>query len=152
MAHFIGEYHHSLDSKGRVIVPSKWRESISIDLDGKGFFMTPGFDRCIFVYTPAAWKEMEEKVRRISIAHPSGRKFQRLFLARARYSDCDAQGRMSIDASLREVAGIRKNVVLVGLSNRFEVWDEDRWMEYARDDGDLDALALELLREEDVRF
>jgi MraZ protein len=129
-ARFIGEYHHAIDQKSRVIVPAKWRESIDTMIDGDGFFITPGFDKCLFVYTPRAWEVMEEKVKNISYASPEGRQFQRLFFARARSSEVDSQGRILIESDLREAAGLKKKVVLSGISDRFEVWDADRWSAY----------------------
>ena len=146
MARFIGEYNHTIDQKSRVIIPARWRESIDPTTDGSGFYLTPGFDKCIFVYTPSAWKTIEEKVKNISYTTPEGRQFQRLFFARARFSECDAQGRVLVESDLKAAAGLKKKIVLSGISERIEVWDSERWRAYEeRGQEDFDRVAEGLL-------
>ena len=130
MARFIGEYQHTIDQKSRLIIPARWRETIDTDTDGSGFYLTPGFDKCLFVYTPAAWRITEEKVRDISYSTADGRQFQRLFFARARFSEIDNQGRILIEGEQRKAADLKKSVVLIGVSERIEIWDAERWGSY----------------------
>jgi MraZ protein len=146
LARFIGEYQHTIDQKSRLIIPARWRESIDIETDGSGFYLTPGFDKCIFVYTPSAWRLAEEKVKSISYSMPEGRQFQRLFFARARFSEVDNQGRILIESEVRKTADLKKKVVLIGVSERIEIWDAERWASY-EDGGEdkFDSIAEGLL-------
>jgi MraZ protein len=130
LARFIGEYQHTIDQKSRLIIPARWRETIDTATDGSGFYLTPGFDKCLFVYTPAGWRIAEEKVKNISYSTPEGRQFQRLFFARARFSEIDNQGRILIEGEQRKAAELKKSVVLIGVSERMEIWDAERWGSY----------------------
>jgi MraZ protein len=122
---FIGEYSHSIDEKGRMNMPVKFRR----DLSG-GVVVTRGLDRCLFVYPKSQWEELAEKLSRLPITQKSSRAFARLMLAGAMEADMDAQGRMMIPEYLRTYAGVKKHVVVTGLFNRIEIWDEDAWGEY----------------------
>jgi MraZ protein len=130
LARFIGEYQHTIDQKSRLIIPARWRETIDTLEDGSGFYLTPGFDKCIFVYTPRTWRLEEERLKDVSYTAPDGRQFKRLFFARARFSECDGQGRILIEAPLKATADLKKKVVLVGISDRMEIWDAQRWRAY----------------------
>lgn len=121
---FIGEYNHTIDTKGRLIVPSKFREQL-----GEEFVVTKGLDGCLFVYADAEWKSFEEKLRSLPLTNASSRKFARFFLAGACACEVDRQGRILIPAILREFAGLEKDVTLVGVGNRVEIWNKALWSE-----------------------
>ncbi|HIU01827.1 MAG TPA: division/cell wall cluster transcriptional repressor MraZ [Candidatus Onthocola gallistercoris] len=121
---FIGEYNHSIDAKGRLIVPSKFREAL-----GDTFFVTKGLDGCLSVYPTEEWKIFESKLRSLPITNKNARKFTRFFLAGASECEIDKQGRILIPAPLREYAGLVKDAVLVGVSSRIEIWSRDKWAE-----------------------
>lgn len=122
---FIGEYHHSLDDKGRVQVPVKFRKDLS-----KGAVVTRGLDRCLFVYTAEEWETLAEKLARLPIAKANSRAFARLMLAGAMELEIDRQGRVVLPEYLRTYAGLKKGVVIAGLYNRLELWDKEVWKRY----------------------
>lgn len=122
---FIGEYHHALDDKGRVQIPVKFRD----DLKG-GAVVTRGLDRCLFIYTKKEWLMMAEKLAKLPIAKANSRAFARLMLAGAMELDVDKQGRAVVPEYLRQYAYLKKMVVVAGLYNRFELWDQDAWERY----------------------
>jgi MraZ protein len=119
---FIGEYNHTVDTKGRLIVPSKFRELL-----GDEFVVTKGLDGCLFVYPLNEWNEIEEKFRNVSQFSKDARKFARFFFAGAASCEVDKQGRILLPAVLRDFAGITKEVVLAGVLNHIEIWSKDRW-------------------------
>ena len=128
---FMGEYNHTIDAKGRLIVPSKFREQL-----GHEFVVTKGLDGCLFVYSNEEWKHIEEKFREIPLTTKDARKFSRFFFAGAASCEVDKQGRILLPANLREYAGIEKEVVSVGVLSRVEIWSKDRW----QDNGDYDDM------------
>ena len=128
---FMGEYNHTIDAKGRLIVPSKFREQL-----GNEFVVTKGLDGCVFVYSNEEWKHIEEKFREIPLTTKDARKFSRFFFAGAASCEVDKQGRILLPANLREYAGIEKEVVSVGVLSRVEIWSKDRW----QDNGDYDDM------------
>ena len=119
---FMGEYNHTIDAKGRMIVPSKFRELL-----GNEFVVTKGLDGCLFVYPNEEWKNIEEKFRTVPLTTKDARKFSRFFFAGAATCEVDKQGRILIPPVLREFADIQKDVVSVGVLNRIEIWSKDRW-------------------------
>lgn len=119
---FMGEYNHTIDPKGRVIVPSKFRDSL-----GEDFVVTKGLDGCLFVFPNDEWSLFEGKLRTLPVANKEARKFTRFFLAGAAGLDVDKQGRILIPSVLREFANLEKDVVLVGVSSRVEIWDKAKW-------------------------
>ncbi len=121
---FMGEYNHTIDAKGRLIVPSKFRESL-----GDEFVVTKGLDGCLFVYSAQEWESMEAKFREMSQFSKEARKFARFFFAGAAVCEADKQGRVLLPAVLREFAGIEKDVVLAGVVNHIEIWSRERWQE-----------------------
>lgn len=131
----MGEYNHTVDVKGRVIIPAKFREAL-----GESFVVTKGLDGCLFVFAMDEWTSFEEKLRTLPIANKDARKFTRFFLAGASDAEPDKQGRVLIPANLREFAGLTKDVVLVGVSNRVEIWDKDRYDDSTEFD-DMDEIA-----------
>ena len=132
---FMGEYHHSIDQKGRLIVPSKFREQL-----GNEFVVTKGLDGCLFVYSNEEWQRIEEKFREIPLTTKDARKFSRFFFAGAATCEVDKQGRILLPSNLREYAAIEKEVVSVGVLSRVEIWSKDRWSENG-DYDDMDEIA-----------
>lgn len=119
---FMGEYNHTVDAKGRLIVPSKFREQL-----GEEFVVTKGLDGCLFVYENTEWKALEEKLHALPLANANARKFSRFFLAGATTCEVDKQGRILLPAILREFAKIDKDAVLVGVGSRIEIWSREIW-------------------------
>lgn len=124
---FIGEYHHSLDQKGRLAIPTKFRKFFG----GKAV-VTRGLDNCLFVYTMPEWKKLAEKLSNLPISQANTRAFARLMLAGAMDVDLDKQGRIILPEYLRSFAGMKKATVITGLYNRLEVWSEDAWTKYTK--------------------
>lgn len=124
---FIGEYTHSIDAKKRLALPSKFRKDL-----GKTVVVTRGLDQCLFVYPMSEWKELAHKLGTMPIGEASTRSFVRLMLAGAVDVMTDAQGRMLIPDYLKEYAGLEKDVVVAGLFNRLEIWDESKWGQYKK--------------------
>lgn len=119
---FMGEYNHTIDAKGRVIVPSKFRETL-----GDEFVVTKGLDGCLFVYDNNEWAVFEEKLKSLPITNKDARQFVRFFLAGAASVEVDKQGRILLPGSLREFAELIKDVVLIGVGSRIEIWSKERW-------------------------
>lgn len=133
---FMGEYNHTVDAKGRLIIPAKFREAL-----GDEFVVTKGLDGCLFVYSNEEWKNIEEKFRNTPLTTKDARKFSRFFFAGAATCELDKQGRILIPAVLREFAGLQKDVVLAGVFNKIEIWDKERWMDNQYDDDEMDDIA-----------
>lgn len=133
---FMGEYNHTVDAKGRLIIPAKFREAL-----GDEFVVTKGLDGCLFVYSNEEWKNIEEKFRNTPLTTKDARKFSRFFFAGAATCELDKQGRILIPSVLREFAGLQKDVVLAGVFNKIEIWDKERWMENQYDDDEMDDIA-----------
>ena len=134
---FRGEFQHSLDTKGRVIVPSQFRESL-----GDEFIMTKGLDNSLFLYSADEWANFEDKLKELPLANKDARAFVRFFMAGASECAIDKQGRTLIPQSLRDYADLKKDIVLIGVLSRVEIWDKERWLEYSTDDNlNADALA-----------
>lgn len=119
---FMGEYNHTIDAKGRLIVPSKFRESL-----GDTFVVTKGLDGCLFVYDNEEWAAFEEKLKSLPITNKEARQFVRFFLAGAAEVEVDKQGRILVPNILREFAQISKDVVLIGVASRIEIWSKERF-------------------------
>lgn len=134
---FMGEYNHSIDSKGRLIIPSKLREDL-----GESFVITKGLDGCLFIYTEKEWENIENKFREMPLTTKDARKFSRFFFAGAAKMETDKQGRILIPNSLREFALLKKDVVLVGVLDRVEIWNKDNWEHNTLvSDEDMDEIA-----------
>ena len=132
---FMGEYNHTIDAKGRLIVPSKFREQL-----GSEFVATKGLDRCISVYTNEEWMNIQEKCKNIPLTTKDARKFTRFYFGSAIDCEIDKQGRVLLPANLREYAGLQKEIVLVGVLNRIEIWSKDKWLDESTYD-DMDEIA-----------
>ena len=126
---FMGEYQHILDDKGRVIMPSKFREDL-----GLNFIMTKGLDNCLFVYPKEEWAILEEKLRSLPLTNRDARAFVRFFFAGATECTLDKQGRVLIPGNLREHARLMKDAVIIGVSTRIEIWSKEEWNLYNDDD------------------
>lgn len=124
---FIGEYQHTVDEKGRVAVPAKFRSLLR-----RGLVVTRGLDRCLFAYPQAAWGQLVRKLAALPIARANTRAFSRLMLAGAMDLSLDGQGRVMIPEYLRQYAGLSRQVVIAGVYNRLEIWDAGRWETYKR--------------------
>ncbi len=122
---FIGEYNHNLDDKGRIAVPKKFRADLAT-----GAVVTRGLDNCLFLYTRAEWEKLAEKLASLPFAQANTRAFARLMLAGAMDVDLDKQGRIILPEYLRGFAKLQKSVVVAGLYNRLELWDEESWNAY----------------------
>ncbi|MCR5666578.1 MAG: division/cell wall cluster transcriptional repressor MraZ [Eubacterium sp.] len=132
---FMGEYNHTIDAKGRLIVPAKFREAL-----GDEFVVTKGLDGCLFVYTNEEWANIEAKFREIPLTTKDARKFMRFFFASAASCEIDKQGRILIPSVLREYACLEKDVVSVGVLSRIEIWSKSKWTEEGEFD-DMDDIA-----------
>ncbi|WP_313757213.1 division/cell wall cluster transcriptional repressor MraZ [Tissierella sp.] len=126
---FIGEYQHTLDTKGRIIIPSKFREEL-----GEEFVMTKGLDNCLFVYPKEEWIILEEKLKTLPLTNRDARAFIRFFFAGASEGSLDKQGRVLIPANLREHSKLDKEAVVIGVSTRMEIWSKEEWDAYNNDD------------------
>ena len=125
----IGEYEHSLDDKGRVIMPAKLR----IDI-GERFIITKGLDGCLFVFSQVEWSNFETKLKELPLTNKNARDFVRFFLSGATECEIDKQGRFLIVTNLREYANIKKEVVIIGVGTRIEIWDKSKWNDYNNND------------------
>ncbi|SCJ55315.1 cell division protein MraZ [uncultured Clostridium sp.] len=133
---FIGEYQHSLDSKNRIIVPSKLREGL-----GEKFIISKGLDGCLYAYPIDEWQKFEEKLKNLPLTNRDARAFVRFFVAGATEVETDKQGRGLIPANLREYAGIEKEIVTIGALNKVEIWSKEKWESYNESDIDFDSIA-----------
>lgn len=121
----MGEYLHIIDAKGRIILPAKFREEL-----GDDFVITKGLDNCLFIYDLAEWEKLSANLRKLPLAKPEARAFVRFFFSGAAQEQCDKQGRFLVSPSLRQYAMLTKDVVVIGVSNRIEIWDKDNWDAY----------------------
>ena len=144
---FYGEYEHSLDNKGRVIIPAKFREIFKEQYVEK-FFVTRGLDGCLFVFTEENWKSQEKKFREMPFTKPEARKFNRLYFSGAVDVVCDKQGRILIPDYLKTYAEIKEDVMIIGVSDRIEIWSMEKWKEfYEGNKGSFEDLAEKLTNE-----
>lgn len=144
---FYGEYEHTLDTKGRVIIPAKFRELFKENYVEK-FFITRGLDQCLFVFTEEAWKTQEKKFRELSFTKTEARKFNRLYFSGACEVIADKQGRILIPDYLKSYAVIKEDVVIIGVSDRIEIWGREKWKEFfEQNKGQFEDLAEKLITE-----
>ncbi len=133
---FIGEYQHAIDSKNRMIIPSKFREAI-----GESFVLTKGLDGCLYAYTKDEWKILEEKLKKLPLTNKDARAFVRFFFSGANEIDVDKQGRALIPQNLLEYAVVKKDIVSIGVSTRIEIWSKEKWDEYNDQNIDYESIA-----------
>jgi MraZ protein len=122
---FIGEYQHTLDEKGRLAIPVKFRKKLS-----GGAVVTRGLDNCLFVFSTGEWKKLAEKIAALPMTNADSRAFSRLMLAGAVDVETDKQGRVIIPDYLRQYAGLKKDAVVAGVFSRMEIWDRATWNKY----------------------
>lgn len=121
-----GEYEHSIDTKGRIIMPAKLREDM-----GETFVITKGLEGCLFAYSQQEWKKFEEKLSTLPLTNKNARDSLRFFLSGAVECEMDKQGRFLISSKLRSFAGLKKEAVIIGVLNRIEIWEKTRWLDYS---------------------
>ncbi|HLC89602.1 MAG TPA: division/cell wall cluster transcriptional repressor MraZ [Patescibacteria group bacterium] len=124
---FIGEYQHNLDQKNRMAIPAKFRLVLN-----KGAVVTKGLDNCLFLLPKTEWQKLADKLAALPIAKANARAVARLMLAGAMDVEIDKQGRMLIPDYLKEFAGLKKTVIVAGLYDRLEIWDEAKWNQYKK--------------------
>lgn len=136
----LGEYRHNVDIKGRVSVPAKFRDDL-----GQSFVVTKGLDSCLFIYSKKEWETFENKLKLLPLTNQDARSFIRFFFAGATECELDSQGRINIPQNLRDYAGIKKNVVIVGVATRAEIWDSENWDKYTASDSlDVSKIASQM--------
>ena len=123
---FYGEYKHGLDNKGRLILPAKFRD-ICKDIGIERFFLTRGLDKCIFMFSEDEWRLQEKKFRNISFTKQESRSFNRMFFSGATDVVPDKQGRFVLPQYLKQYAGVERDTILIGVSNRIEIWSKESW-------------------------
>jgi MraZ protein len=122
---FMGEYRHSIDAKGRLIIPAKFREDL-----GEAFVLTRGLDQCLFGYPLQEWTILEEKLKALPLTKKDARSFTRFFFSGATECELDKQGRINIPSTLLQYAQLEKECVILGVSNRIEIWSKPIWEDY----------------------
>ena len=133
---FMGEYNHTIDAKGRLIIPAKFRELL-----GEEFILTRGLDGCVWIYPMNEWESFEESLKALPLnVNKQARTFARFFVAGATNGELDKQGRVLVPGNLREFAGLEKDVVLAGNLSRIELWSKEKWLENCNYD-DMDSIA-----------
>ena len=132
---FMGEYNHIIYAKGRLIIPARFRELL-----GEEFILTKGLDGCLSIYPMDAWEAFETKLRALPLTNKNARTFTRFFVAGATNCELDRQGRILVPQTLREFAGLEKEVVLTGNLDRIEIWSKEKWSENCNYD-DMDSIA-----------
>ena len=132
---FMGEYNHIIDAKGRLIIPARFRELL-----GEEFILTKGLDGCLSIYPMDAWEAFETKLRALPLTNKNARTFTRFFVAGVTNCELDRQGRILVPQTLREFAGLEKEVVLTGNLDRIEIWSKEKWSENCNYD-DMDSIA-----------
>lgn len=142
---FMGEYKHNVDVKGRMIVPSKFREGL-----GDSFVVTRGLDKCLFAYPLDEWKVIEEKLKQLPLTKKDARAFTRFFFSGAIECEMDKQGRINIPQTLRNYADLEKECVVIGVSERVEIWANDKWEEYVEESEESFAEIAENLMDFDI--
>ncbi|KIL26596.1 inhibitor of RsmH and transcriptional regulator [Bacillus altitudinis] len=128
---FMGEYQHTIDTKGRMIIPAKFRDDL-----GEQFVLTRGLDQCLFGYPMSEWKLIEEKLKALPLTKKDARAFTRFFFSGAVECDLDKQGRINIASNLLQYAKLEKECVVIGVSNRIELWSKSIWEQYTEEQED----------------
>jgi len=142
---FMGEYQHNIDQKGRMIVPSKFREGL-----GDRFVVTRGLDKCLFAYPMDEWKNIETKLKKLPLTKKDARAFTRFFFSGAVECELDKQGRINIPQTLRQYASLEKECVVIGVSERIELWSSDNWTDYVTESEESFAEIAENLMDFDI--
>lgn len=125
---FVGEYRHTIDQKGRIAIPAKYRAKLA-----EGCVITRGLDYSLFIYTKKEWNKLAQKLSKLPISQSDARAFSRLMFSGALDLELDKQGRIVIPVYLREFAGLKNEAIICGLFNRIEVWDKAKWEKYKKE-------------------
>ena len=125
MPMFMGEFHHSIDEKGRLILPAKFRDGL-----GEHFVITRGLEECLFVYSENDWKKITSKLNSLPFTKKDARSFMRFFLSGATITEFDKQGRINITSPLISYADLKKECVVIGVGDRLEIWSSDNWNKF----------------------
>lgn len=136
----MGEFSHAIDAKGRLIIPAKFREQL-----GGRVVITRGMDGCLFGYPLKEWHHLEKQMRQLSLTKKNARAFVRFMYSAATECEFDKQGRVNIPQTLRDHADLTKKCVIVGVSERFEIWNSERWQKYTKEtESNVDSIAEDL--------
>ena len=119
---FMGEYHHTIDEKGRLIIPSKFREEL-----GEKFIITRGIENCLFVYSLSSWEKITQRLESLPFTKKDARQFVRFFLSGATTAEFDKQGRVNVTSPLISYADLQKDCVVIGTGDRLEIWSQENW-------------------------
>ena len=131
---FTGKYLHTIDDNNRLAIPSSIRKCVDEKKEGKGFFITPGLDKCLALYSPLHFEETSEKLTEPMFTNKKARNFQRLFFSMSSsVVTCDKQGRIIIPQLHKDYAGLKKEVIIIGVMDRVEIWDLQHWKEFEED-------------------
>lgn len=131
---FTGKHLHTIDDNNRLAIPSSIRKCVDEEKEGKGFFITPGLDKCLAIYSPLHFKEITKKLSELMFTNQKARTFQRLFFSKSSsFVTCDKQGRIIIPQLHKDYAGLKKEVVIIGVMDRIEIWDLQHWNEFEKD-------------------
>ena len=128
---FMGEYHHSIDEKGRIIIPSKFRNEL-----GDSFVITRGLENCLFVYSLVEWNKIVDRLKKLPFTKKDARNFTRFFLSGATVTELDKQGRVNINQSLIDFAKLEKDCIVIGVNDRLEIWSKESWESFFNDNSD----------------
>ena len=141
----MGEFHHNIDDKGRLIIPSKFRYEL-----GEKFVITRGLEKCLFVYSLTEWEKIVKRLRSLPFTNKDARNFTRFFLSGAAECEFDKQGRINITSPLVRYAGLTKECVIIGANDRLEIWSEDSWCNFFEENEDsLADIAENLFKADD---
>mgnify|MGYP001274462370 CR=1 FL=1 len=144
---FLGEYQHTIDEKGRITIPAKFREAL-----GTNFIITRGLDNWLFVYPREEWNQLEQRLKSLPSMAANARAFARLLFSGACECEWDKQGRVNVPSHLREYARLEKDCTVIGVSTRVEIWDKASWEEYSRKSQDSFNEIAEKLVDFDFNF
>ncbi len=131
---FTGQHRHAIDDNNRLAIPSSIRKCVDEKKEGKGFFITPGLDKCLALYSPLHFEETSKKLTVPMFTNKKARNFQRLFFSMSSsVVTCDKQGRIIIPQLHKDYAGLKKEVIIIGVMDRVEIWDLQHWKEFEED-------------------
>ena len=131
---FTGQHLHTIDDNNRLAIPSSIRKCVDEKKEGKGFFITPGLDKCLALYSPLHFEETSEKLTEPMFTNRKARNFQRLFFSMSSsVVTCDKQGRIIIPQLHKDYAGLKKEVIIIGVMDKIEIWDLQQWNEFEED-------------------
>ena len=140
---FIGEYHHTIDDKGRLIIPTKFRDEL-----GNSFIITRGIENCLYVYSNSNWSNICDKLNSLPFTRKDARSFNRFFMSGATCVELDKQGRVNVTSPLIDYAGLTKECVIIGAGDRIEIWSQDAWNEFFNSSRDnMSSIAENLFNE-----